>query len=344
MLPDTFRLSLEPLSNYDPRNGVLGYMPVATLRNQKRSAKGDGGTRGLGVGGEEWFCLECVESMLVGFCLPNSRIEIPWMHDSFHSVFAVANYIIADMRECIDHPGCFTMHQALQYALELWKAVKLRDEVLLNPDINYSGPTPMEKEPDKWYRGADRETLYVDREMAALNPKFSDGSSAKISTADVRDKSLSEVLEFTLGFMRSHSDRVQARVQAAATVQQNAQQSNDESISSGELEANSQSDAENHATSKPGSTDNDLQESNDEPEDEASPAIADQSEIDWETEGEDSLPPPPQQRPDKRSINTISSPVAALPANQRRYESPYLSGGGFSARYLPRPDLVDGWG
>lgn len=129
---NTFKLSLEDHRKCDPETNVLSYMPAATSNELRRSSNGSRGKRKLGFGGEEWFCIDCISLMVFCYGYSGSHNTLPSDHERFLPLFMLANWIIAEKRTLPEFPRLFRLHNAFKYALELWKAVKMYDQVMFD--------------------------------------------------------------------------------------------------------------------------------------------------------------------------------------------------------------------
>lgn len=206
----TFELSLDPVARSDPAPNILKYESKAKAKTKdlKQCPKGSEGERGLGSDGEKYHCLKCIEILTLWYGVPNATTNLPSFDKRFRPHFSLANYIVADEKVFQQHPSLFSLHGALVYALEKWKAVKLYDQYVLDG-----------RQLKIWARatakyhttviGEDSESLYLIRKTGNFNAIFSDGASAKITAADVRGKSLSKVLEHTrdMAFVAGNLDK-----------------------------------------------------------------------------------------------------------------------------------------
>jgi len=201
--PGNFKFSLEPSSRCDLATNVLGYVPVATTDEIKRSPKGPRGQYGLGTGGVEWYCMICIQRMFDILDRQGLLSHLKGYHNGFQPLFAVAYWIEAETRTLPEYPGLFRPQSAFAYALEKWKAVKLYDQSQLHgSDCFATAPCDW----DDFTLGDDMESIHLTQEKANLSPSFEDGNSAKIEAADVRGKRLSEVLIYTQLFVTEHLD------------------------------------------------------------------------------------------------------------------------------------------
>ncbi len=105
--PGNFKFSLEPSSRCDPATNVLGYVPVATADEIKRSPKGPRGQYGLGTGGVEWYCMICIQRMFDILDRQGLLSRLKGYHNGFQPLFAVAYWIEAETRTLPEYLGLF---------------------------------------------------------------------------------------------------------------------------------------------------------------------------------------------------------------------------------------------
>lgn len=197
VLPGDFMLSLERFYQSD---GILGRTPAFTFTAAKKSRKGPYGKRGLGLGGQEWYCLECVERMCENFNGPLFQNNTEGYDDRFTALFAFADRVLSDERFCEDYLGCFRPHIVYRFGLELWKAIMIRDQSRVDGTNRPWSPTSAYNEPHALYLGDDGEcnTWFLNDEAKDIDYHFPSGVSVKtaLREADVRGKRLSEVLSY----------------------------------------------------------------------------------------------------------------------------------------------------
>jgi len=194
--PGDFMLSLERAYN---KYGTLARTPESLASQLTRAPKGPRGKRGLGQGGQEWFCLHCVEALCHRMSDPDGRNNQTGYDPRFQALFAMANWILADERYCNDCPGYFRPPTPYQYGLELWKAVKLVDQSRLDGvDFRLHCPKSVQVQPCDLLVGADGESWYLNEEARSISYTFPNGVSIEtvMKAADVRGKWLREVLGF----------------------------------------------------------------------------------------------------------------------------------------------------
>ena len=190
----SFRLSLEKSERARPPNS-LGYRPVAGLSRVTKSARGaNRGERGLGANGEEWWCLQCVESLAQAMQQCELELLPSSSEPPAHALFDWAQWIVPEERNIPGYPGKFRLEAPYRYGLEKWKAV-----ILYNSQQKHGAHFTPDLPPhlsitDQLYTGTDGRSLYLSKESRDMRGLMENGEMAEISAADCEDVSLTEVL------------------------------------------------------------------------------------------------------------------------------------------------------
>ena len=194
MPPGTHSLSLEEVQFSDPNQYALRYEPKATLLKVKQTEKGRDGLYGLGKHGEERYCVKCVEQMLEERRRKLRSENLQTVFLPGHPVFEVAYWIIGDRRINLNRKGKFTLRSFKIYGVELWKARWLWNRRDANPNYHPKN-TPGRVEFIKYLPGRYPKAIFLQPEDRNYRGLYEDNTVGEISSDEVDDCSLSEVLE-----------------------------------------------------------------------------------------------------------------------------------------------------
>ena len=192
--PCSYRASLERLGDCGSGSRLIGYEAIDSLKNVWKTPKGSQGKRGLGVNGQEWWCLKCLKAIFVDLR------ERPWkdMPDGstrpVHPLTTIQYWIIPERRRKPHFDGVYYTLQSPQvYLLAKWQAVKTFDQLRDRPA---EGCFDLPEEPAdgviNLYLGHDGESFYMDRAVRDMRGILADQRVCEIEASVVRGYSLSE--------------------------------------------------------------------------------------------------------------------------------------------------------
>ena len=135
-------------------------------------------------------------------CSTHPLIEIRAYNEKYAPTCIVENWIFVEERTLDQSEAQFSLSPAHDWAIELWKGVKLMDEKKDDEAaFRLLAPTSHCNIPLHRYQG---NAFFFNKQTTGMQPTFIDGSSAKIEPADVRRNGLLRVLEFTVAFIAEH--------------------------------------------------------------------------------------------------------------------------------------------
>lgn len=114
---------------------------------------------------------------------------------TFHSLFALADWIFADERSILNHPGKFTLHSAKRYGLELWKARQIYDMGMAKGNHGTIYHHDLSLIPPNLFLGRDKKSFYLTAEDRDYQGHYEDGTKAEIDGALVSDTRLDLVIK-----------------------------------------------------------------------------------------------------------------------------------------------------
>ncbi len=194
MPPGTYSLNIEEVQCSDPKYYSLQYEPKATLLKVKQTEKGRDGLYGLGKHGEERYCVKCVEQMLEEHRQKMQSENPRTIFLPGHPIFEVAYWILGDRRIIPNREGKFTLKSFKIYGVELWKARWLWNRRDANPNYHPKN-TPGRIEMIKYFPGRYPKAIFLQPEDRNYRGLYDDNTVGEISSDEVDDCSLSEVLE-----------------------------------------------------------------------------------------------------------------------------------------------------
>lgn len=216
--PGTHCVNLESRQCSDPKHFYLHYEPKANLRKVKQTPKGRGGLYGLGKYGEERYCVGCVEKMLEEHRLRQQRQNPQAVFLPGHPIFEIAYWILGDQRVIPNRAGKFTLRSFKIYGLELWKARWLWNCRDTNPNYVLA-LAPGRKDMIQYLPGRYPKAIYLQPEDKNYRGLFDDSTVGEISSDEVDNCSLTEVLERLEARAVAH-DELKARLEAARKLAQ----------------------------------------------------------------------------------------------------------------------------
>ncbi|KAF6217899.1 hypothetical protein HO133_006311 [Letharia lupina] len=211
--PGTHCVNLEIRQCSDPKHFQLHYEPAANLRKIKQTPKGRGGLYGLGKHGEERYCVGCLEKMLEEHRRRLQRKEPQAVFLPGHPIFEIAYWIIGDQRVIPNRGGKFTLRSFKIYGIELWKARWLWNRCDANPDYVLT-QTPGRTDMIQHLPGRYPRAIYLQPEDKEYRGLFDDNTVGEISSDEVADCSLTEVLGKLDACAVAH-ERLKAQLSAA---------------------------------------------------------------------------------------------------------------------------------
>ena len=188
--PGSYRASLERLRDCGPGSSHIGYEAIESLSNVLRTRKGFQGRRGLGANGQEWWCLKCLEALLVDL---RERV-LKHSTRLVHPLTTIQYWIVPERRTIPRFDGIYYTLQSHQiYLLAKWQAVKTFDQLRDRPA---EGQFDLPEEPVdgviNLYLGHDEESFYMNRAARDMRGVLRDQRVCEIDARDVRGYSLSE--------------------------------------------------------------------------------------------------------------------------------------------------------
>lgn len=213
MPPGTHCVNLESRQCSDPKHVHLHYEPVADLRKVQQTPKGPRGLHGLGKHGEERYCAGCLEKMLEEHCRRLQREDPQAVFLPGHPIFEIAYWILGDQRVIPNRAGKFTLRSFKIYGIELWKARWLWNRRDANPDYVLT-KAPGRTDMIQYLPGRYPRAIYLQPEDRNYRGLFDDNTVGEISSDEVDDCGLAEVLERLDAFAVAH-EQLKALLNAA---------------------------------------------------------------------------------------------------------------------------------
>ncbi|KAK4693947.1 hypothetical protein P7C71_g3547, partial [Lecanoromycetidae sp. Uapishka_2] len=182
LLRGSFRFSLEPMDQADPRTNTVGYRHAHTITSTTATKKRPKlNRRGVGAKGEEWWCLGCLTELMREyrrlFGTPTGSRPPQW-----DALLYLRQYIVAEERVVPELPGAFTLYAPFQHGLYKWMAGHRYDSRKYHDCRGF-------------FLGSDGESIYLDQRTRDLRGVLHSGQYAEISAAECRNVNLGEVIQ-----------------------------------------------------------------------------------------------------------------------------------------------------
>ena len=193
MRPSSYRSSIEKRVVTDAKYYSLLYEPIAPLSKVLMSGRGARGLYGLGMDGQEWYCVQCFEKLLAIYYQRMHRVHPKMTATTVHPVFEVAYYILAEEREAVGRSGRLMLCSTKQHGLELWKARCLAALRAANPAYIPMN-TPGRADYIIYFASPDGKAVYLSRDARDYRGRLDDGTVAEIPGDEVDGCTLTELM------------------------------------------------------------------------------------------------------------------------------------------------------
>lgn len=211
--PLSFRASIEKREQCTTPGKEVGYAPLKSLSETRRTKKGPNGDYGRGANGEEWWCLSCLEALFDGRePLPVTKTTNPDRPEQWLAV--ISRFMIPEIRLVLNRPFSYALDIPLIYTVYKWKGVLLAFYSRWNGNtIPWEGPEDAAGAGWGAFPGHDGVTLH--NSIAGLNATgvLPDGQKVELPAADAKWTVLSTCLNWA---QLQHAKAKRAAREAAA--------------------------------------------------------------------------------------------------------------------------------
>ena len=184
MRPSSYRISIEKRVVTDAKYYSLLHEPIAPLSQVLMSGRGPRRLHGLGMDGQVWYCVQCLEKLLAIYYQRMHRVHPKMTAITVHPLFEVAYCILAEEREAVGRSGRLMLCSTKQHGLELWKARCLAALRAADPAYIPMN-TPGRADFIQYFASPDEQAVYLSRDARDYRGRLDDGSVAEIPGDEV---------------------------------------------------------------------------------------------------------------------------------------------------------------